>query len=62
MNDVYFSFAWGFTSHSGNFHLFEDVIITGEGKMLTYARHPWSLSSEDSLGVTSTMTRDIRLK
>ena len=35
-----------------NFHsyMYEDVTITGEGlQILTYARHSWPLSSEDSL-------------
>ena len=32
------------------FHSYGDVTIAGEGlQMLTYARHAWSLSSEDSL-------------
>ena len=39
-----------FSSKSIVFHLFEDVIISGEGlQILTYARHLWPLSSEGSL-------------
>ena len=43
-------FVWGLTSHSRIFHSYGDVTITGEGlQILTYARHSWSLSREDSL-------------
>ena len=56
-----------------NFHSFGDVIIAGEGlQILTYARHLWPLSSEDSLScftkcdtghpfiMSSPITRDTR--
>ena len=43
-------FICGFSSHSGIFHLYWDVTITGEGlQILTNARHSWPLSSEGSL-------------
>ena len=43
-------FVWGFSSHSIIFQTFADVTIVGEGlQILTYARHLWPLSSEDSL-------------
>ena len=36
-----------FIVHSKIFHSYGDVTIAGEGlQLLTYARHPWSLSSE----------------
>ena len=38
------------SSHLRIFHLHGDVTIAGEGLgILTYVRHSWSLSSEDSL-------------
>ena len=38
------------SSHSRIFHSYGDVTIAGEGlQILTYARHTWPLSSEDSL-------------
>ena len=38
------------SSHLRIFHLYGDVTIAGEGLgILTYVRHSWSLSSEDSL-------------
>ena len=44
------SFVCGLTSHSRIFHSYGDVTIAGEGlQILTYARHSWPLSSEDSL-------------
>ena len=43
-------FVWGLLSHSRIFHSYGDVTITGEElQILTYARHSWPLSSEDSL-------------
>ena len=43
-------FFGGISSHLRIFHSFGDVTITGEGlQILTYARHLWPLSSEDSL-------------
>ena len=43
-------FVWSSTSHSRIFHPYGDVIIIGEGlQILTYTRHSWPLSSEDSL-------------
>ena len=43
-------FVYGFTSLYKIFHLYGNFIITGKGlRNLTYARHSWSLSSEDSL-------------
>ena len=45
-------FGWCFTSHSKNFHLFGDIIMTGEGlQILTFARHSWPLSSEGFFSV-----------
>ena len=38
----------GFSSHSRMFHSYRDVTIAGEGlQILTYARHSWTLSSEE---------------
>ena len=42
-------FVWGISSHLIIFQSYGDVIITGEGLLLTYARHSWPLSSEGSL-------------
>ena len=43
-------FIWSLSSHSRIFHSYGDVTIAGEGlQILTYARHSWPLSSEDSL-------------
>ena len=42
-------FDWGLSSHSRIFHSYGDVTNTGERlQILTYSRHSWSLSSEDS--------------
>ena len=43
-------FVLGLSSHSRIFHSYGDLTITVEGlQILTYARHSWPLSSEDSL-------------
>ena len=43
-------FVWSLSSHSRIFHSYRDVTITGEGlQILTYDRHSWPLSREDSL-------------
>ena len=42
-------FVWGLYSHLKIFHLYGDIFITGEGLLLTYAQHSWTLSGEDSL-------------
>ena len=43
-------FVRGLSSRSRIFHSYGDVSITDEGlPILTYARHSWSLSSEDYL-------------
>ena len=43
-------FVWSLSSHSIIFQSYGDVTIAGEGlQILTYARHSWPLSSEDSL-------------
>ena len=43
-------FDFACLSHSRIFHSYGDVTTTGEGlQILTYARHLWPLSSEDSL-------------
>ena len=43
-------FIWDLTFNSRTFHLFGDVTSVGEGlQILTYTRHSWPLSSEDSL-------------
>ena len=44
------SFCLEFLSHSNIFHFFGDVTIFGEGlQNLTYVRHSWPFSSDDSL-------------
>ena len=42
-------FVWSLSSHSRIFHSYGEVTIAGEVLLLTYARHSWPLSSEDSL-------------
>ena len=47
-----FLFVCGFSSHSGIFHSYGDVTITGEGVQIlthTCTQHSWPLSSEGSL-------------
>ena len=59
---IFFLFVWDLSSHSRIFQSYGDVTITGEVlHILTFARHWWPLSSEDSLGATPTVTWGIRL-
>ena len=50
--------CFDFSSHTRIFHSYGDVIITGEGQILTYARHLWPLSSEGSLACGSYIDMD----
>ena len=43
-------FVWSFSYHSRIFHSIGDITIAGEGlQNLTFTRHLWRLSSEDSV-------------